>query len=61
MEKMPVTSNGSHGSYASEAELSNLTMRHQPPEVKKPSGYVNGNTKRYQFDREHRAPGYDPN
>lgn len=57
---MAVTSNGSNGSYVSEAESANLTMRHQPPEVKKPSGYSNGGTKKHQLEREYRALGDDP-
>lgn len=56
---MAVTSSGSNGSYVSEVESANLTMRHQPSEVKKPSGYSNGGTKKYQLDREYRTFGYD--
>ncbi|KAL8890462.1 MAG: hypothetical protein Q9192_005866, partial [Flavoplaca navasiana] len=45
------TPNGSNASYISEAELSDLTMPYQSPEVRKPSGYTNGISKKYQLDR----------
>ena len=56
---MAVTSSGSNGSYVSEVESANSTMRHQLSEVKKPSGYSDGGTKKYQLDRKYLALGYD--
>ncbi|KAL8729508.1 MAG: hypothetical protein Q9166_004680 [cf. Caloplaca sp. 2 TL-2023] len=48
---MAMTSNNTNGSYASEADMSKSTMRYQPPEVKKPSGYANGTMSKYRFER----------
>lgn len=45
--------NGINGGLALEPDMSNLTLRHQPVEAKKPSGHSNGATSgsKYRFDR----------
>lgn len=64
---------GSNGTYASQDTMSNLSMRGESMEVKKPSGYAKGVTSKpkYQFDRTREiflnrccrltAPGTDSN
>ncbi|KAL8671644.1 MAG: hypothetical protein Q9168_003850 [Polycauliona sp. 1 TL-2023] len=43
-----MTSNGFNGTFVSEAESSDMTMRYQSPAVRKPSGYVNGTHQKHQ-------------
>ena len=50
---MASQANGMNGAHASEAEMSHLTMRNQPMDVREPSGYTNGTTSssKYGLDR----------